>query len=311
MYTAGMLARSLLLWALVLIGCDNHDKTLALSDATVGSEPATASDSQAAGRSVTGVTQDASLPVLPPSNPQRFRISYSNSPCPGPCPVYDVSIGDDGTVSFLGKARVARAGLSIKQGSASAARELYDALAAAKFFELGHYYLSGTEVCREEITDGINQTWTVEVDGIEKSVLLYTGCIAIDDLTALNDLSLRATKVFTVEDWATSASPGAGTLRRTGSYRVSRGERALGMVEVKDDEWTLRGCDGTELTQGPTRFKLLPPLSPPYVQPEILLTPIADEVGRVLFTRPELNSESTSDASTQNTELTMISASGC
>ncbi|MCB9562935.1 MAG: hypothetical protein H6709_11440 [Kofleriaceae bacterium] len=82
-------------------------------------------------------TTPTSVPANQGGDPApSFRLELSQGPCMGRCPIFEVSVGDDGALTFIGTANVAVAGEQHRQLDAATLAELIQAFAEARFFDL-------------------------------------------------------------------------------------------------------------------------------------------------------------------------------
>ena len=81
-----------------------------------------------------GARTEAPAPALPRTGPS-LEISLEHGPCFGRCPVYKVTIGDDGRVAWLGGSDVAAAGARTRRITPADLDALDRELDAARFFE--------------------------------------------------------------------------------------------------------------------------------------------------------------------------------
>jgi len=100
-----------------------------------------------------------------------LRISLERTACYGVCPVYEIEIKGDGSVTYCGKAFVKERGLRTKVISVESVRQLADRFGAADFFQLSGEYVA-------DITDMPTTVISVAFDGRSKAVLDYAGAMA-------------------------------------------------------------------------------------------------------------------------------------
>ena len=191
-----------------------------------------------------------------PLEPATFRIELSGTSCLGDCPTYRVAIDQDGNVEFDGRRCVARHGKYSHRIAPSEARAIYDALSATEFGRLRESYASQQDGC-ELITDGPSSDWLVTVDGEEKRVRHYKGCLGFPELKPLQEAE---TVVQTRGDVSRYLEPrarclGGGGLPET-TLRVSKDGVALAILEFRSRdmfagsyvkrarEFELRDCAG-------------------------------------------------------------------
>lgn len=107
-------------------------------------------------------------------------IRLNRTMCYGTCPSYEVTLSDDGTVTYHGDAHVKRMGDYLARIKPEAFRKL-----AQKFVGLGFYSFKGEY--EEDVTDMPSQTLTVTSKGGTKKVHNY-GQLAPKSLYELHDL---------------------------------------------------------------------------------------------------------------------------
>lgn len=94
--------------------------------------------------------------------PEDVTIGFTEGGCMGPCPVYSVEIGGDGTVVFEGDRDVAALGRHIYRVDPDEVASLVDAFRAADFFSLDDRYVG--------MMDGGAYTLSIAIGGRSKSV---------------------------------------------------------------------------------------------------------------------------------------------
>jgi hypothetical protein len=97
-----------------------------------------------------------------------LRITLSRGGCYGRCPIYEVEIHGDGTVSYDGKANVATKGRRTATISHASLKELVDFFRKADYFSLSDRYASMA-------TDYPAYETSISFDEVSKSVLDYVG----------------------------------------------------------------------------------------------------------------------------------------
>ena len=125
--------------------------------------------------------------------PRTYKISFNRPGCNAPCPVYSVSIDQDGNVEFDGQARVAKAGKSAKKVAPADAADVYEALLEAKYFDFEDAYtFQQMDLCMQFATDAPTHNWSVERDGKTKVLSHNLGCKVkgLDEVEAVKGLLL-------------------------------------------------------------------------------------------------------------------------
>jgi ankyrin repeat protein len=108
------------------------------------------------------------VPFPPIKDWASLRIALSRSECYGSCPVYDVEIASDGTVTYDGRNFVLVGGKHVSHITPERVRALFAAFRKAEFFTLYDDYRAG-------ITDSATYVVSIGYDGRKKSVADYVG----------------------------------------------------------------------------------------------------------------------------------------
>ncbi len=134
--------------------------------------------------------QEVVLPIV--SKPTFDLVVMHRSACYGPCPVYAVRIGSDGTVVFEGEQDVSALGQRKRTVAVSALIQLSNAIEKASFSSLKEQYRFGPDGCTEWATDNPSVDIIVTAGKSQHHVSYYYGCTisvgqAIDDLSKAID----------------------------------------------------------------------------------------------------------------------------
>lgn len=174
----------------------------------------------------------ASGPIA--ASPATFSVELGRTQCFGVCPVFSVSVDQDGRVTYYGENFVTRFGLQQRQISPADARAIYDAVYQAGYGGLNRCYIDASDGCRE-ITDMPSSKWSVVADGVAKAVDRYHGCTHPAPELRLLDAAERVVRdKAVVNDWVgppPKYQPPPPALKRT-SYRLSNAGKNLGTLTI-------------------------------------------------------------------------------
>jgi hypothetical protein len=141
--------------------------------------------------------EDAGASALP----QQYKISFSTTECFGRCPVYSVSLDQDGNVEFEGQSNVAKEGKSTKQVAPNDAADVYEALLAASYFGFKDEYRTEQDGCERVRTDASTHKWSVARDGQTKDLSQYLGCEGVPGLDKVEAVSKLLIEKSGISDW--------------------------------------------------------------------------------------------------------------
>ena len=130
------------------------------------------------------------------AQPADFEVSLERGACFGTCPVYSVTIHQDGLVEYEGQGWVKAMGRQTSHVSPDAVRKLYNQIEAMRFFELAPRY-------EAKITDQATQVLTVRMGGAVHRVEDYAGQI-VGMPPAVVDLETAVDQTAGVERWVGS-----------------------------------------------------------------------------------------------------------
>ncbi len=106
-----------------------------------------------------------------------IAVQMERTECFGKCPVYTITIGSDGKVTFEGKQFTNVTG----KAEARLEREKIDELIAevikADFYSLNSSYFDESDGCPSTATDSPTVNLTITLGSYEKSVRHYHGCM--------------------------------------------------------------------------------------------------------------------------------------
>jgi hypothetical protein len=136
------------------------------------------------------------------SIPSDTQIYLERGPCFGACPVYTITIDNDGKVVYQGKEFVETIGEAKSTISEADLARLLNAFEGAKFSEFEAAYNASTEnLCVTFATDMPSVVIALKKDGTTKTVNHYLGCQGFpreQELIALEDLM---DEVVNTEQW--------------------------------------------------------------------------------------------------------------
>jgi hypothetical protein len=190
----------------------------------------------------------------PPREPTAFRIALDvEEPWLGPR--HKVSLDQDGGVTiFSTRACVSRPGAFVRQVDANEARALYAALRESGYFQLLDRYGGGppgaSGPCTREWSDTTQSRWRVDVDGRSKALERYHGCEGVSELAPVDALEPRLLELAGIQQSNLTDCSRMPTSYPGGSYRVSGGERTLGVLSLFPGGWRLTDCAGAPVAEG-------------------------------------------------------------
>jgi uncharacterized protein DUF6438 len=128
-------------------------------------------------------------------------ITLQRTACFGECPVYKISIYEDGRVEFEGKEFVKTVGKAEGTISKSALEDLIREFEKIDYFNLDENYGEGNKKCRELWTDNPTATTSLNWKDQKKTVHHYYGCRGSAILDQLTDLENKIDKTVHTERW--------------------------------------------------------------------------------------------------------------
>lgn len=196
-----------------------------------------------------------------PEHPKAFRVELSGGYCFGSCPSYDLSIDQDGYVSFVGEGCLVRPGVWERRVPKEDARAVYDALFATRYEQLNDRYEQEADGC-SLITDAPTVTWKIVGDGKKKGLRHYMGCLgvdedALDEVEALRPFVQEKARVLELMETDKNCLSASRRIPAA-SFRLSRNGSALGVLQVTamyeaPRFFELRDCAGATLARGDAR----------------------------------------------------------
>ena len=127
------------------------------------------------------------------------RVGLERGACFGKCPVYRLTIDDNGTVQFDGQANVAHAGGASGTISSGSFADLAAAIVAARLESLASNYTMGSKACGQYATDLPTVVLTATIDGRTHVVRQDYGCRAAPPV--LRGLHRMIDSVANVRQW--------------------------------------------------------------------------------------------------------------
>jgi Domain of unknown function (DUF6438) len=127
-------------------------------------------------------------------------IRLSRTGCLGPCPVYSVEIGRDGSVQFTGETNVIAAGTHTSRLDASRVDRIDAAIRSARFSKLKSR-TKGKSGCKEFRFDFPSMSIRVIKGGKERTVTFYSGCPTNDHTQRINELADALDEMANTLQW--------------------------------------------------------------------------------------------------------------
>ena len=128
-------------------------------------------------------------------------ITLERTACFGSCPVYKVTIFDDGTVMFDGKESVKRPGMDVSRISKSDVEALVREFAKVDYQKLDEAYTDDPKNCPQQWTDASTAITSLTVEGKKKTVRHYLGCGGSKVLVQLTKLEDKIDEVANTNQW--------------------------------------------------------------------------------------------------------------
>ena len=128
-------------------------------------------------------------------------ITLERGACFGTCPIYQVTIAQNGTVSFDGHKFVKTSGAATAQIKPEDFNKLVSDFEKIHYFSLDEKYEPGTRGCGAAATDMPYVRTSIRVDGKTKSVSHYHGCRNSEVLGALATLERKIDEIAGTEKW--------------------------------------------------------------------------------------------------------------
>lgn len=129
------------------------------------------------------------------------KIQLQRTRCFGPCPVYTLTIQNDGSVAFEGKDHVLHKGTATSTITAADWEFLVAALQRADFSALKDHYSTKDDGCTTVWTDSPALAITVTRGSEQKRVWYYLGCRGPEALDAMVWLGHTIDLVTNTRQW--------------------------------------------------------------------------------------------------------------
>ena len=129
----------------------------------------------------------------PESIPKDLSITLERGPCMGRCPQYKVTISADGTVEFEGKSDTKVTGKASGKITDSDLKQLVAEFEKMNYFDLKERYTD--DACPQVATDMSGATVSYQLNGKQKTVFHYHGCMTKDFQSYPPGLNLLENKI--------------------------------------------------------------------------------------------------------------------
>jgi acetamidase/formamidase len=129
------------------------------------------------------------------------QITLDRGACFGTCPIYQLTIKSDGSVTFDGKRFTKTTGSATGKISQADFRALVSDFEKINYFSLPDAYTPGTKECPRMITDMPSANTSIRLNGRAKSVAHYYGCGTEGALAKLTALETRIDEVAGTQKW--------------------------------------------------------------------------------------------------------------
>jgi acetamidase/formamidase len=129
------------------------------------------------------------------------QITLERTACFGTCPVYQLTIKSDGSVTFDGKRFTKTTGIATGKISQSDFRALVSEFVNIYYFSLPDAYTPGTKECPDRITDMPSANTSIRLNGRAKTVTHYYGCGSKGVLEKLTALETKIDEVAGTQKW--------------------------------------------------------------------------------------------------------------
>jgi acetamidase/formamidase len=128
-------------------------------------------------------------------------ITLERGPCFGTCPIYQVTIASNGTVTFAGHNFVKTKGAATAQIKLEDFRKLVNEFEKIQYSSLDEKYEPGSPGCGAAATDMPYARTSIQMNGKIKSVSHYYGCRNSEILRALTALERKIDDIAGTEKW--------------------------------------------------------------------------------------------------------------
>lgn len=127
----------------------------------------------------TSQTVSDSSAAVSSASPAFTRVTLERKPCYGTCPVYRVTVGQDGTVLFEGLQHVDSVGRFTGRIDAGRSATLTRLFEEHDYFALDDRYAEGLPNCRQYATDAPTVITSIAIGQRSKRVEHDLGCFAV------------------------------------------------------------------------------------------------------------------------------------
>ncbi len=145
-----------------------------------------------------GAVPDSSV-ATPSAAPAYTRVTLERKPCFGTCPVYRVSVAEDGAVVFEGVRHVDSVGSFAGRIDAQRVAALARLFDEHDYFALDDKYAFGEPNCPSYGTDAPTVITSVTIGGRSKRVEHDLGCAGVPQ--RLHDLEWRIDEIVGTSRW--------------------------------------------------------------------------------------------------------------
>lgn len=128
-------------------------------------------------------------------------ITLERTSCFGSCPVYKLTIFNDGKVLFDGKEFVKRPGMDTSQITKSQLEELIRQFEKIDYFKLDENYTDDPKNCPQQSTDNPSAITSLNWQGKRKIIRHYYGCSGSKVAEQLTDLEDKIDEVVNTNQW--------------------------------------------------------------------------------------------------------------
>jgi|SRR5688500_14727869 len=110
-----------------------------------------------------------------------LAVRMERKGCYGRCPMYILDIRPDGSVKFEGKGYTKTIGTEESKIGRGQLQELISVIRKSDFFVFNDSYETGADGCPSTATDMPTVILSVRLDGREKTISHYNGCLEISE----------------------------------------------------------------------------------------------------------------------------------
>jgi Domain of unknown function (DUF6438) len=148
-------------------------------------------------------------PVQQKTDPNSaLELTLERTACYGICPVYTVKVLSDGKIVFDGEKNTGVKGEATDTLSKEKKAQLIEAIDAADVFSLNNSYMGSEDDCPARATDAPSVNLTVKLNGKEKSIKHYWGCVEEKDYkvhpASLYTLENKIDEILDTKRWIKS-----------------------------------------------------------------------------------------------------------